>query len=112
MSRRLLTNAVPLKQTAFEHVAFVRDDNGGAPSPPAHPMTSIAFVMGVAPLITAIGPGAEMRHAMGEAVFFGMIGVTVLGLVLTPVFYVAMTGGRKPLAVVQLPAAAAPSAAG
>jgi gold/copper resistance efflux pump len=59
-------------------------------------MTSIAFVMGVVPLMTATGAGAEMRHAMGVAVFFGMIGVTVLGLVLTPVFYVAMRGRRKP----------------
>ena len=60
-------------------------------------MTSIAFVMGVLPLMTATGAGAEMRHAMGVAVFFGMIGVTILGLVLTPVFYVAMRGRRRPV---------------
>lgn len=51
-------------------------------------MTSIAFIMGVVPLITSSGAGAEMRHAMGIAVFFGMIGVTLFGLFLTPVFYV------------------------
>ncbi|MBS1209671.1 MAG: bpeF [Proteobacteria bacterium] len=53
-------------------------------------MTSIAFIMGVVPLLTASGPGAEMRHAMGVAVFFGMLGVTLFGLFLTPVFYVLL----------------------
>jgi multidrug efflux pump len=50
-------------------------------------MTSIAFTAGVVPLVLAHGPGAEMRNAMGVAVFAGMIGVTIFGLVLTPVFY-------------------------
>lgn len=50
-------------------------------------MTSIAFIMGVWPLVKSHGAGAEMRHAMGVAVFAGMIGVTVFGLMLTPVFY-------------------------
>ena len=50
-------------------------------------MTSIAFTAGVVPLVLAHGAGAEMRHAMGVAVFAGMIGVTIFGLVLTPVFY-------------------------
>ena len=50
-------------------------------------MTSIAFIAGVFPLVIAQGAGAEMRQAMGVAVFSGMIGVTVLGLFLTPVFY-------------------------
>lgn len=50
-------------------------------------MTSIAFVMGVAPLVFSTGAGAEMRQAMGVAVFSGMIGVTVFGLILTPLFY-------------------------
>ncbi|PWC48443.1 efflux RND transporter permease subunit [Azospirillum sp. TSA6c] len=53
-------------------------------------MTSIAFIMGVVPLVTSSGAGAEMRHAMGVAVFAGMIGVTLFGLVLTPVFYVLL----------------------
>jgi multidrug efflux pump len=53
-------------------------------------MTSIAFVMGVVPLVWASGAGAEMRHAMGVAVFSGMLGVTFFGLVLTPVFYLAV----------------------
>jgi multidrug efflux pump len=51
-------------------------------------MTSIAFIMGVMPLVLASGAGAEVRKAMGAAVFAGMIGVTVFGLLLTPVFYV------------------------
>ncbi|MNC99298.1 Antibiotic efflux pump membrane transporter ArpB [compost metagenome] len=60
-------------------------------------MTSLAFVMGVLPLAFATGAGAEMRQAMGIAVFAGMIGVTAFGLFLTPVFYVALralTGNR------------------
>lgn len=54
-------------------------------------MTSIAFTAGVVPLVLATGAGAEMRHAMGNAVFFGMIGVTVFGLLFTPVFYYMVT---------------------
>jgi multidrug efflux pump len=53
-------------------------------------MTSIAFVMGVVPLVLASGAGAEMRHAIGIAVFSGMLGVTFFGLFLTPVFYVLL----------------------
>jgi multidrug efflux pump len=51
-------------------------------------MTSLAFIMGVAPLVFAHGAGAEMRQAMGVAVFAGMLGVTFFGLLLTPVFYI------------------------
>lgn len=51
-------------------------------------MTSFAFIMGVIPLVTSTGAGSEMRRAMGIAVFFGMLGVTLFGLMLTPVFYV------------------------
>ncbi|SNT30857.1 multidrug efflux pump [Noviherbaspirillum humi] len=51
-------------------------------------MTSIAFIMGVVPLVFSHGAGAEMRHAMGIAVFAGMLGVTFFGLFLTPLFYV------------------------
>jgi multidrug efflux pump len=51
-------------------------------------MTSFAFIMGVVPLVFSTGAGAEMRHAMGVAVFAGMLGVTFFGLFLTPVFYV------------------------
>jgi len=50
-------------------------------------MTSFAFIMGVLPMAVSTGAGAEMRQAMGIAVFSGMIGVTIFGLVLTPVFY-------------------------
>jgi multidrug efflux pump len=53
-------------------------------------MTSIAFIAGVFPLVVARGAGAEMRQAMGIAVFSGMIGVTLFGLFLTPVFYVVL----------------------
>jgi len=53
-------------------------------------MTSFAFIMGVIPLVFSTGAGAEMRHAMGVAVFAGMIGVTFFGLFLTPVFYVGL----------------------
>jgi hydrophobe/amphiphile efflux-1 (HAE1) family protein len=55
-------------------------------------MTSFAFIMGVLPLVFSSGAGAEMRHAMGVAVFSGMLGVTFFGLVLTPVFYVVLQG--------------------
>jgi multidrug efflux pump len=60
-------------------------------------MTSLAFIMGTVPLVYSFGAGAEMRRAMGIAVFSGMIGVTAFGLFLTPVFYVALralTGNR------------------
>jgi len=53
-------------------------------------MTSFAFIMGVVPLVLSSGAGAEMRHAMGVAVFFGMLGVTFFGLFLTPLFYVLL----------------------
>jgi HAE1 family hydrophobic/amphiphilic exporter-1 len=51
-------------------------------------MTSLAFILGVAPLVVATGAGAEMRQSLGTAVFSGMIGVTVFGLIFTPLFYV------------------------
>ena len=51
-------------------------------------MTSLAFIFGVVPLVLATGAGAEMRQALGTAVFFGMLGVTLFGLLFTPVFYV------------------------
>ena len=53
-------------------------------------MTSFAFIMGVVPLVTSHGAGAEMRHAMGVAVFSGMLGVTIFGLIYTPLFYVVI----------------------
>jgi multidrug efflux pump subunit AcrB len=51
-------------------------------------MTSLAFILGVVPLVFASGAGAEMRQSLGTAVFSGMIGVTLFGLIFTPVFYV------------------------
>ena len=57
-------------------------------------MTSLAFVMGVIPLVTSTGAGAEMRRAMGVAVFSGMLGVTFFGLLLTPVFYLLIRRRR------------------
>jgi len=53
-------------------------------------MTSIAFIAGVFPLVVSTGAGAEMRRAMGVTVFAGMIGVTLFGLFLTPVFYLVL----------------------
>src|SRR5213076_2450278 len=50
-------------------------------------MTSFAFVIGVVPLVLAEGAGAEMRRALGTAVFAGMLGVTLFGIFLTPVFF-------------------------
>lgn len=65
-------------------------------------MTSFAFIMGVLPLVISHGAGAEMRQAIGVAVFSGMLGVTFFGLIFTPVFYVLLrsfevkiTGGQK-----------------
>ena len=77
-------------------------------------MTSFAFIMGVVPLVVSHGAGAEMRHAMGVAVFSGMLGVTFFGLLFTPLFYVLIRGWterrearraeRKALATQSLPA--------
>ncbi len=50
-------------------------------------MTSFAFILGVLPLVISSGAGAEMRRTLGTAVFSGMIGVTIFGVFLTPVFY-------------------------
>jgi len=50
-------------------------------------MTSFAFILGVVPLVVAVGAGAEMRRTLGTAVFSGMLGVTFFGIFLTPVFY-------------------------
>jgi multidrug efflux pump len=63
-------------------------------------MTSFAFIMGVVPLVTATGAGSEMRQAIGIAVFSGMLGVTLFGLFLTPVFFVTIEnlGGKRPTA--------------
>jgi hydrophobe/amphiphile efflux-1 (HAE1) family protein len=59
-------------------------------------MTSLAFILGVVPLVTATGAGAEMRQSLGTAVFSGMLGVTLFGLVFTPIFYVLVRAiGRK-----------------
>jgi multidrug efflux pump len=69
-------------------------------------MTSLAFIMGVVPLVISHGAGAEMRRAMGVAVFSGMLGVTFFGLLLTPVFYLVI---RK-LAEARRRSAAGPSA--
>jgi multidrug efflux pump len=62
-------------------------------------MTSLAFILGVVPLVLASGAGAEMRHTLGVAVFSGMLGVTLFGIFLTPVFYyviMRLTGQDQP----------------
>jgi multidrug efflux pump len=58
-------------------------------------MTSFAFILGVLPLVIASGPGAEMRQSLGTAVFSGMIGVTLFGLLLTPVFFLVLSRSRR-----------------
>ncbi|HKO89388.1 MAG TPA: multidrug efflux RND transporter permease subunit [Burkholderiales bacterium] len=66
-------------------------------------MTSFAFIMGVVPLALSSGAGSEMRQAMGIAVFWGMLGVTFFGLLLTPVFYVVLRSfGKRPHAAGQM----------
>jgi len=61
-------------------------------------MTSFAFILGVLPLVIATGAGSEMRQSLGTTVFFGMIGVTLFGLIFTPVFYVVVRKyARKPV---------------
>jgi multidrug efflux pump subunit AcrB len=63
-------------------------------------MTSLAFILGVAPLVVATGAGSEMRQSLGTAVFAGMLGVTGFGLIFTPAFYTLLqrvgvrSGGR------------------
>ena len=57
-------------------------------------MTSFAFILGVLPLVISSGSGSEMRQAVGVAVFFGMIGVTLFGLIFTPIFYVIVRKSR------------------
>ncbi|MFO0943607.1 MAG: multidrug efflux RND transporter permease subunit [Pirellulales bacterium] len=58
-------------------------------------MTSLAFILGVLPMARAVGPGAEIRQALGTAVLCGMLGVTILGLFLTPTFYVILARFAK-----------------
>src|SRR5262249_44007180 len=58
-------------------------------------MTSFAFILGVLPLLLSHGAGAEMRRPLGTAVFSGMIGVTLFGLLLTPVFFFVIAGVRS-----------------
>src|SRR5204863_1371326 len=55
-------------------------------------MTSFAFILGVVPLLVSTGAGAEMRRALGTAVFAGMLGVTLFGIFLTPVFFYVIAG--------------------
>ncbi len=61
-------------------------------------MTSLAFILGVVPLVIATGAGAEMRQSLGTAVFAGMLGVTLFGLIFTPVFYTVCQGVSEFLA--------------
>jgi multidrug efflux pump len=78
-------------------------------------MTSFAFILGVMPLVIAMGAGAEMRRSLGTAVFAGMLGVTLFGIFLTPVFFFVIDwfegkkpGGRGPSAVPAVPLPAPP----
>jgi HAE1 family hydrophobic/amphiphilic exporter-1 len=93
---------VEFARQAEEHGADRQDAAVSAARTRLRPilMTSFAFILGVVPLVTATGAGAEMRQALGTAVFFGMLGVTLFGLLFTPIFYVlvrrAASFGRKP----------------
>jgi multidrug efflux pump subunit AcrB len=72
-------------------------------------MTSFAFILGVVPLVTAHGAGAEMRRSLGVAVFYGMLGVTLFGVFLTPVFfYVIQRLENSPSTARPVPASAGP----
>ena len=64
-------------------------------------MTSFAFILGVVPLLTASGAGAEARKVMGMSVFSGMITATVIGVILIPAFYVFIEGKKKKKAAVE-----------
>jgi hydrophobe/amphiphile efflux-1 (HAE1) family protein len=68
-------------------------------------MTSFAFILGVLPLVVSTGSGSEMRQAVGVAVFFGMLGVTLFGLIFTPIFYIVVRnladGGRRKKPVIE-----------
>src|SRR5690606_26288193 len=78
-------------------------------------MTSAAFIFGVIPLAFGSGPGAELRQALGVAVFFGMLGVTLFGLVFTPLFYVLcrkLAGSFSRVPRVRVVQPARPTAAG
>ena len=87
------------KQLQDEGMQAVRGDGARPPSMRLRPilMTSFAFILGVVPLVLAKGAGAEMRVALGVAVFSGMLGVTLFGIFFTPVFYVVIRwlSGRK-----------------
>jgi multidrug efflux pump len=80
-------------------------------------MTSFAFILSMVPLVISSGSGAEMRQALGTAVFFGMLGVTFFGLFLTPVFYVVIIWvtekirGRRPAATQSTAKVATPAGA-
>jgi multidrug efflux pump subunit AcrB len=95
-------NAILIVEFARQH----QDEDGASPVDAAvhaartrlRPilMTSLAFILGVAPLTLATGAGAEMRQSLGTAVFFGMLGVTAFGLLFTPAFYIFIRRfGRK-----------------
>src|SRR5258706_10776184 len=74
-------------------------------------MTALAFILGVFPLVNATGAGAASRQAIGTAVFYGMIGNTFLGLIFTPVLYVAITATSERIFRSGKRPAAAPSSA-
>jgi len=89
------------KQAEEERGLSVRDAAIEASKTRLRPilMTAFAFILGVLPLMVATGPGSEMRQSLGTAVFFGMTGVTFLGLFFTPVFYVLVKSMGRMLAL-------------
>jgi HAE1 family hydrophobic/amphiphilic exporter-1 len=71
-------------------------------------MTSLAFILGVIPLLTASGAGAEGRKVMGMAVFSGMLGATIIGVILIPAFFVLIEGRKKKVIKKEEPGTAQP----
>jgi multidrug efflux pump subunit AcrB len=101
---------VEFAKEKFEHGMPVREATIEACRQRLRPilMTSLAFILGVVPLVLGHGAGAEMRHTLGVAVFSGMIGVTLFGIFLTPVFfYLACMLVRRPKKATEAPAAEA-----
>jgi HAE1 family hydrophobic/amphiphilic exporter-1 len=90
----LIVEFAKLKQEAGEDVYRAAIDGAKLRFRPIL-MTSLAFILGVIPLLTASGAGAEGRKVMGMAVFSGMLGATIIGVLLIPAFFVLIEGKRK-----------------
>jgi len=96
-----LCKSVPSREDGKNHIEEQGKDRFEAAAEAARlrlrpiVMTSLAFILGVIPPVIATGPGAEMRQALGTVVFFGMIAVTLFGVLFAPFFYVLVRRGAK-----------------